>query len=176
MVTSKIPSRLISAVTTRAATSSGVPNSLSDIILTGSTVMPYWYLLTVSDMKLTSSRWVFTGFEPSFIEEGIVISCFNSLLFNTVCFRVKTNGASVVVVVVSSPLLSAASAWFGFPISAASPNNKLHAAVDSTDRREEGDDNGAWAVSTSGDSEEEDGNDGVVGGVDVVWDDQQFIP
>lgn len=47
--------------------------SLSEEIRTGSTVMPYWYLLTDSDTKLTSSKWVFTGFDPSFKVDGIEI-------------------------------------------------------------------------------------------------------
>lgn len=104
---------------------------------------------------------------------------FSSLLFNTVCFRVKTNGAAASEPVVSS---SAAVAWLGFPISAAvvSPNNNtLHAAmdVDIMDRREEGDDNGSvGSCSTSGESQEDKNDDGVVVDVVVLWDDQHVTP
>ena len=64
-VTLNTPSLLTSAVTTRAATSSGVPNCVMEDIRTGSTVIPNVYpLIDGSGAKFISSKCVFNGLFP----------------------------------------------------------------------------------------------------------------
>ena len=61
----------------------------------------------------------------------------------TVCFRVYTNESS-----------SAAQLKAGFPVNAAWPMTKLHAAVDNADRRVNGDESNSWGRSVAVEPEE----------------------